>query len=267
VPLQTKGSKTPLFCIHMHNGNVNRWRVLVKHLGNDQPVYAIQPLGLDYNRQPHTTIEEMAAYYISIIKDIQPHGPYNLIGLCFSGMVVFEMAARLQKMEEKVSFLGMINNYAPPENPTMYRIKTGLNKFMKMEMGEKFNYALEKNFNLGKKLLFKSKSPVTDNQANVEEIQIDESIQELGHDLRTIHSVALLNYHPIHIYNGNLIIFRTADPIEDFYNENLGWDRLITGKIETVIIEGCDNDTIITDEPFNTILSLSVKSFLYRDTI
>ncbi|MBL0343532.1 MAG: enterobactin synthase subunit F [Bacteroidetes bacterium] len=157
VPLQNKGSKPPLFCIHMHNGNVHRWRVLVKHLGTDQPVYAIQPRGLDDKQTPHTTIEEMADYYIDVMKEVQPEGPYNLIGLCFSGMVVFEMAAKLQERGEQVAFLGMVNNYAPPENPTIYKVKNELNKFMKMEIGDKFNYAVEKNRNLGKKLFFKAK--------------------------------------------------------------------------------------------------------------
>nr|HMT29415.1 hypothetical protein [Bacteroidia bacterium] len=42
----------------------------------------------------------------------------------------------------------------------------------------------------------------------------------------------------------------------------LGWDRLIKGKIETTVIEGCNNDTIITDEPYNVILSLKLKEYL-----
>ena len=53
----------------MHNGNVHRWRVLVKHMDADQPVYAIQPKGLDDRQQPHTTIEEMAAIYIVQLND------------------------------------------------------------------------------------------------------------------------------------------------------------------------------------------------------
>ncbi len=263
VPLQKKGSLPPLFCIHMHNGNVHRWRVLVKHLGENQPVYAIQPRGLDNKQEPHTSIEEMARYYIGVMKEAQPIGPYHLIGLCFSGMVVFEMAAILETQGEKVAFLGMLNNYAPPENPTIYKVKNELNKFMKMEMGDKFNYAIEKNMNLGKKIFTKAKGLLPSEKAPViPEIQIDEPVLEVGNDLRTIHSLALLNYHPTHIYNGSLVIFRTADPIEAFYNEYLGWDRLIKGKIETTIIEGCNNDTIITDEPYNVVVSLKLKEYL-----
>lgn len=263
VPLKSSGNKRPLFCIHMHNGNVHRWRVLVKHMADDQPVYAIQPRGLDDSQQPHTTIEEMAAYYIDVIREVQPSGPYNLIGLCFSGMVVFEMAAMLQQQGEKVEFLAMVNNYAPPENPTLYKVKTELNKFMKMELGDKFNYALEKNLNLGKKLLFKARKFMPADNA-VTEVSIDEPSNAIGNDLRTIHSLALLNYHPTHSYKGDLVIFRTADPIEEFYNEHLGWDRLISGKIETTVIEGCNNDTIITDEPYNAIMAVKIREYLER---
>jgi len=262
VPLQEKGNKTPLFCIHMHNGNVYRWRVLIKHLGMDQPLYAIQPLGLNSDKTPHKSIEEMALYYINVMKQVQPHGPYKLLGLCFSGMVVFEMAALLEQQGESVSFLGMVNNYAPPENPMMYRVKTGLNKFMKMELGEKFNYAIEKNLDFGKKIFGIKKPAVPDNVAEVIDRNSGYDESAVGHDLRTIHSLALLNYHPTHIYHGSLVIIRSDEPIADFYEEDLGWERLVKGDIKVHVISGCDNDTIITDEPYNSELSLIVKQYI-----
>ena len=98
----------------------------------------------------------------------------------------------------------------------------------------------------------------------VTEMNIDEPTAAIGNDLRTIHSLALLNYHPSHSYKGDLVIFRTADPIEEFYNEYLGWDRLITGKIETTVIAGCNNDTIITDEPYNAIMAVKIREYLER---
>jgi thioesterase domain-containing protein len=203
----------------------------------------------------------MASYYIDIMKSVQPEGPYNLLGLCFSGMVVFEMALQLQQVNEKVNFLGMVNNYAPPENPTLYRIKTGLDKFLKMEFGEQFHYAIDKNISMGKKLL--SKARILESKIpEIEEIQIDEPVSEVGNDLRTIHSVALLNYHPVLTYKGNIFIFRTSEPIEKYFNDQMGWDRLVSGTIETTIIPGSDNDTIITDEPYNVILSQQVKAYL-----
>ena len=256
VPLKKSGTKTPLFCIHMHNGNIHRWSVITKHMEADQPVIAIQPRGLDPSQQPHHSIEDMAQFYVDEIKKYQPNGPYKLAGLCFSGMVVYEMAVILQKFGDKVDFLAMVNNYAPPENPTVYKVKSELNKFMKLEMGEKFNYALEKNINFSKRLFVKS---LDHNKVKDEDL---ENPDYSDNDLRTIHSLALLNYHPKKKYEGDLLIIRTDEPIEAFYNDSLGWDRLIKGKIKIYVIEGCDNDTIITDEPYNIELSLIIRRSL-----
>ncbi|HEX5001325.1 MAG TPA: amino acid adenylation domain-containing protein [Bacteroidia bacterium] len=252
VPLQPKGNLPPLFCIHMHNGNIHRWRVLIKHLGTNRPLYAIQPRGLDEKQQPHTTIEEMATYYIGVMKEAQPYGPYNLMGLCFSGMVVYEMATQLQAMGEEVAFLGMINNYAPPENPTLFKVKTELNKFLKMDISEKVNYVKEKQQKITK-LFSGDKTAITEMQIDMPEKT------HLGHDLRTIHSLALLHYSPQKHFKGKLALFRNNEPIEAFYNDKLGWDRLVQGEITCDVIDGCDNDTIITDEPYNIELSLLIK--------
>ena len=72
--------------------------------------------------------------------------------------LIFEMAVLLQNLGEQVEFLGMVNNYAPPENPIMYKVKSELNKFMKLEMGEKFQYAFQRRIGIGigKKLQYKT---------------------------------------------------------------------------------------------------------------
>lgn len=259
VPLKKEGAKPPLFCVHMHNGNIHRWRIVTRYMDDDQPVYAIQPRGLDPKQEPHLSVEEMARYYVEQIRNVQPHGPYRLLGLCFSGMVVYEMAVILQEQGEKVAFLGMVNNYAPPENPTMYKLKTEWNKFMRMEIGEKFNYAIRKNKNLGRRLFVNRNQP--------EDISATASAGDkelIGNDLRSVHSLALLNYHPAHQYRGDLTIIRTDEPIEDLYNDVLGWDRLVKGEIRSHVIEGCDNDTIITDHPYNKELSLIIRDNLRR---
>ena len=46
VPLRINGSKPPLFCLHAGGGHVFFYRKLAEQLGNDQPVYALQNLGV-----------------------------------------------------------------------------------------------------------------------------------------------------------------------------------------------------------------------------
>ncbi len=63
IPLQSKGSKSPLFCIHGWGGAVFGFIELAKHFAPDRPVYGLQAVGLEGEAPRHSTIEEMAAHY------------------------------------------------------------------------------------------------------------------------------------------------------------------------------------------------------------
>ncbi len=108
VTIQPDGSKPPLFCMHELSGSVVFCQRLARYLP-DQPMYGLQPLGLDGKQAPHTKIEEMAAHYIKEIQTIQPNGPYFLGGYSLGGMVAFEMAQQLQAQGQKVALLAMLD--------------------------------------------------------------------------------------------------------------------------------------------------------------
>ena len=112
VPLQPKGSKPPFFCVHPIFGVVLPYYTLAQQMGLDQPFYGLQPFGID-GKPPHTRIEEMAAYYIKAIRQIQPQGPYYLGGWSFGGLVAFEMAQQLRQAGHKVALLAVLDTPAP----------------------------------------------------------------------------------------------------------------------------------------------------------
>ena len=112
VPLQPKGSKPPFFCVHPIFGVVLPYYALAQQMGLDQPFYGLQPFGLD-GKPPHTRIEDMAAYYIKAIRQLQPQGPYYLGGWSFGGLVAFEMAQQLRQAGQKVALLAVLDTLAP----------------------------------------------------------------------------------------------------------------------------------------------------------
>jgi thioesterase domain-containing protein len=57
----------------------------------------------------HSTVEEMASYYISEIRRIQPHGPYFLGGYCLGGIIAFEMAQQLLRRGDQVAIVAQIS--------------------------------------------------------------------------------------------------------------------------------------------------------------
>ena len=113
VAIRATGSKPPLFCIHAAGANVLIYRPIAHHLGDEQPVYAIQALGLDGVTRPLTRVEDMATHYIKEIRTVQPNGPYYLTGGSFGGLVAFEMAHRLQAEGEEVAMLALLDTYCP----------------------------------------------------------------------------------------------------------------------------------------------------------
>jgi amino acid adenylation domain-containing protein len=113
VPLQTKGSRPPLFLIHTTPGDLLGYGNLVYHLGDEQPCYGFQSRGLDSIDDAHTSIEGMASYYIALMRTVQPRGPYQLGGWCYGGIVAVEMAHQLHAVGEEVSLLALIETPAP----------------------------------------------------------------------------------------------------------------------------------------------------------
>jgi aspartate racemase len=111
VPIQPEGSRPPFFCVHGVGGNVVGFRDLTRHLGNDQPFYALQPQGLDGKRECLTSIPAMAERYIQEIRRIQPEGPYRIGGYSFGGLVAYEMAQMLESQGEEVALLALFDTY------------------------------------------------------------------------------------------------------------------------------------------------------------
>ena len=118
IPLQPKGVKPPLFMAPPAGATVVNLGKLVRLLKSDQPAYGLEPLGMDGKQFPQTGLKEMATYYVQEIQKLQPQGPYFLVGRCFGGIVVFEMAQQLLAQGQKVALLALLDTGRPPDYST-----------------------------------------------------------------------------------------------------------------------------------------------------
>ncbi|MCF7697207.1 amino acid adenylation domain-containing protein, partial [Mycetohabitans sp. B2] len=109
LPIQPRGVRPPLFCVHPVTGLSWHYRGLADHLEANQPLYGLQARGLDGVSSPAFTIEAMAMDYIQQIRRIQPHGPYCLLGWSFGGKVVHSMATQLEQQGERVALLAVLD--------------------------------------------------------------------------------------------------------------------------------------------------------------
>jgi amino acid adenylation domain-containing protein len=121
VPLQTGGSRRPVFLIHTTPGDILGYGNLIYHLDPAQPCYGLQSLGLLRPELRHSAIDEMAAYYVGQVRSVEPEGPYYLAGWCYGGIVALEMAQQLLALGESVAFLGLLETIAPAPSLRVYQ--------------------------------------------------------------------------------------------------------------------------------------------------
>ena len=107
VPIKRGGSRTPVFAVSGHGGDVFCLRSLALRLDPEQPLIGVQPPGLD-GSAPLTTLAELAAYEIAQIRRYTPRGPYLIAGHCAGGALAFEVAQQLKAAGEEVAMLALI---------------------------------------------------------------------------------------------------------------------------------------------------------------
>ncbi len=113
VPIKPDGSKLPIYFVPPAAETALHFQTLVKYIPSDQPVYVLEPIGLDGEEQPHNDLIEMAAFYVKEILSIQPKGPYLIAGRCLGGRVVYEMAQQLRNSGHEVALLAILDTWPP----------------------------------------------------------------------------------------------------------------------------------------------------------
>jgi amino acid adenylation domain-containing protein len=129
VPIQSTGTRPPLFVVHGIGGEVLSFEGLARHLGPDQPFFAFQMNSSDSSAL--STIESIAARYVDALLDFQPQGPYQLAGYSLGGIVAYGMAQQLLRRGHKVGFLALIDQRRPNFLPGAWRQPQRIARFLR----------------------------------------------------------------------------------------------------------------------------------------
>ncbi|MFI8191714.1 amino acid adenylation domain-containing protein [Streptomyces sp. NPDC085946] len=111
LPLRAEGERTPLFGIHPAGGLAWCYAGLTARLGPQQPVYGLQARGLTGDEALPRTLQEEAEDYAGRIREIQPHGPYRLLGWSVGGVLAHTVAVLLQEAGEEVELLALLDAF------------------------------------------------------------------------------------------------------------------------------------------------------------
>jgi len=93
---------------------------------SDHPIYGVRSQGLGGVSEPLQSVEEMAAFYLKEIREVQPQGPYYLGGYSFGGNVAYEMAQQLAAAGERVALLAIFDTVVVENVPPELRPSKGM---------------------------------------------------------------------------------------------------------------------------------------------
>ena len=261
VPIQTAGQATPLFLVHPAGGNVLCYLELAQQLGPDQPVHAFQAEGLEDGQTPCADVAEMARTYIEAMQAVQPHGPYQLAGWSFGGLVAAEMAAQLQARRESVSFLGMLDAIAPqvirdltpePEDDAQFfadyfaasDVALDLDHLRRFDAQAQLDHVVEQGRQLG---VFPA----------------DVDVEQTRRLVRTYRSnmAAAMRHHPKPL-SAAITLFQATErrPEDPALPADHGWRACTTGPVEVVVVPG-QHHTMVS-RPHVEVLAQRLKAGL-----
>ncbi len=258
VPIQPKGTLLPLFWVR----GGPRFRLLAQKLGMKRPFLGVD---LPYADGIHLAVpyrlEDIATYLIEAMREVQPHGPYHLAGLCVNAVIAYEMAQQLVRAGEPVALVAMLDahNQAYYRNPFTdgrytARIRYHLSNLLRMDAGETAAYLRDRLDEARRKIERTTWRLTTDRGGHSDDrFRNSDSI---------VHP-AFSRYEP-QPYSGKITLLQSSEwPKSPYFDFKLGWDDL-AGRIDFHRVPG--DHAYMFDEPNVTAVAELLKSHLDPDT-
>jgi len=108
VLLRSGDAQPPLFVFDLGDDDFRFYREIAEHLDAGIPIYGLCANGTTETDDSPCSIETLAWRFLAAIREIQPKGPYRLLGHSFGGLVAYEAGSRLIADDESVTFVGLI---------------------------------------------------------------------------------------------------------------------------------------------------------------
>ncbi|MFJ9691145.1 amino acid adenylation domain-containing protein [Kitasatospora sp. NPDC101183] len=238
------GRQRPLFAVHPAGGLSWCYTGLIRHLDPDVPIYGLQAQGVGAAtaRLPlPATLEELAAHYADRLREVQPEGPYRLLGWSTGGIIAHALAVRLQDLGQEVELLAILDAYPAegfrdlpvPDQAEALEALLTMGGFGPEDLD---GQALE--LPAVSALLRGAGSPL----AGLDEATVD-ALNRIY-----LHTNHLVRGHDHRPFDGDVRFFRaTVDTIDDTLVPEL-WAPYVTGRIDNTDV-ACSHKDMTLPEP------------------
>ncbi|SEN17143.1 Thioesterase domain-containing protein [Chitinophaga rupis] len=218
----------PVFIIPGAGGLSNDYYELALELQNNYCVYCPEMYGTVPGEVPLETISDIAALNIKWMKEVQPEGPYRLIGHSFGAYPAFEMARQLEQKGDEVAFTAILDEYATlhcliDENAQINALKLAADYLRDFDIirhpfPEWFVGLADELYDLPLKQLAGKIAELLKEHLPEKSEDIDFTTSLINLRIYNAH----MSYHPDVKLQGELIIFRSAQN-EEHEAGAMGW--------------------------------------------
>ena len=113
VAFRPSGDRPPLVCVPGHDGVLIGFAALARLLDAGQPVYALEVPRPEAFPGDDWNIGCFAAYYAEALVERFQRRPIHLAGICFGGVVAYELARKLKQRGAAVGSLMLLDTLNP----------------------------------------------------------------------------------------------------------------------------------------------------------
>ena len=239
VPMRATGTKPPLFVVPGHNGDVFCYLPMLRHLAPEQPVFALEPPGLDQGQKPITTIPQLATHFVEVILATRSEGPFLIAGYCMGGVTAFEIASQLRARGHEVPACALFATVCPTffqlRHVPLTLCQLGVTAIRRRVAGRSAR-------DVALKLIEK----LTSARAKVVASPMDAATERSLH-LQQVTDAAVRRYRPAP-FDGRLTLYLPNSSAESFLGRKRDWTGFASRGAEIVTGPAdCKGDTMLQE--------------------
>ncbi|MDR2013517.1 MAG: HAD-IIIC family phosphatase [Rhodanobacter sp.] len=278
VTLRPGGTENFYF-VHDGDGETLLYQNIARRLPDAFTVIGIEPRRLQGIPLAHTRIEDMAAYYVHLIRDRQPSGPYYLGGMCAGGVIAFEVARQLEQAGSRVELVALLDAASPTATERPGRIsKQRLQRLAQVAQDRRGGLAAYAGMaaTFGRKAFRAARWEVSNTTRRAFVCWrfklLDRTLRRNGAwpaavpslSVREIYDTAESGYRPTPISGPNVLLIRACSgeggdtPFREIFAEDaLGWAGL-TDHLDSVDVDG--GHFSMLQEPFAQAVAAQISA-------
>jgi thioesterase domain-containing protein len=243
VPFRTSGAGSALFCFPGSGGNVSVFKEMLAALPEGWPIYAIDLEWLCETEQDFT-IEELAEFFVDVIRGIQKSGPYYFCGYSFGGLMAYELATKLIEEGDGASLVALLDAPNPALTSNLSAVESA--QFRKTYLIDRLKkYGLQLMRGDIKAFSSRGFAFVTSRVGVFFMPAIKAAFRSMNRPLPEIfraNDPGFLKAWSLYVpkrYPNNIVCFRVADrgPEHD-HDPSMGWEACVMGGVQVHVVPG-----------------------------